>query len=85
MPGIIAASEAAQEDMAMTSETVAAALNVFGMEAKESSHIADVYFLNQPINLLQVSWICSTALNMQHQLRKCLVYPLRNYLLLLVS
>ncbi len=42
MPGIIAASEAAQEDMAMTSETVAAALNAFGMEAKESSHIADV-------------------------------------------
>lgn len=48
MPGIIAASEAAQEDMAMTSETVAAALNAFGMEAKESSHIADV--LSQSAN-----------------------------------
>lgn len=42
MPGIIAASEASQEDMAMTSETVAAALNAFGMKASESSHIADV-------------------------------------------
>lgn len=48
MPGIIAASEASQEDMAMTSETVAAALNAFGMEAKESSHIADV--LSQSAN-----------------------------------
>ena len=48
MPGIIAASEAAQEDMAMTSETVAAALNAFGLEAKESSHIADV--LSQSAN-----------------------------------
>lgn len=48
MPGIIAASEAAQEDMGMTSETVAAALNAFGMEAKESSHIADV--LSQSAN-----------------------------------
>lgn len=48
MPGIIAASEAAQEDMAMTSETLAAALNAFGMEAKESSHIADV--LSQSAN-----------------------------------
>ncbi|TBL21813.1 phage tail tape measure protein [Bacillus paranthracis] len=48
MPGIIAASEAAQEDMSMTSETVAAALNAFGMEAKESSRIADV--LSQSAN-----------------------------------
>ncbi|PHA00944.1 phage tail tape measure protein [Bacillus pseudomycoides] len=42
MPGIISAAEASGEDMAMVSETVASALNSFGLEAKEASHVADV-------------------------------------------
>lgn len=42
MPGIIAASEASGEDLALTSDTVASALNIWSLEASKSSHIADV-------------------------------------------
>lgn len=42
MPGVIAAAEASGEDMALVAETVAAALNSFGLEAKEASRVADV-------------------------------------------
>lgn len=42
MPGIIAASEASGESLAVASETVAAALNMWSMEAEESAHVADV-------------------------------------------
>ncbi len=42
MPGVIAAAEASGEDMALVAETVAAALNSFGLEAAEASRVADV-------------------------------------------
>ena len=42
MPGIIAAAEASGSSMAETSNVVASALNGFGLEAKDSTHIADV-------------------------------------------
>lgn len=42
MPGVIAAAEASGEDMATVAETVAAALNSFGLEASEASRVADV-------------------------------------------
>lgn len=42
MPGIISASEASGEDLALTANTVSSALNIWGLEAAESSRIADV-------------------------------------------
>lgn len=42
MPGIIAAAEASGESMARTTEVVSAALNGFGLEASDASHVADV-------------------------------------------
>lgn len=42
MPGIIAASEASGESLAVASDTVASALNIWGLEAEKSTHIADV-------------------------------------------
>ena len=42
MPGVIAAAEASGADMAQTSKVMASAMNAFGLEATESTHIADV-------------------------------------------
>lgn len=42
MPGIIAAAEASGEDLVLTSDTVATAINVWSLEATEASHVADV-------------------------------------------
>lgn len=42
MPGVIAAAEASGEDLALAADTVSSALNIFGLEAKESSRVADV-------------------------------------------
>jgi len=42
MPGIISAAEASGEDLAMTSDTVSSALNIWGLEASEASRVADV-------------------------------------------
>ena len=42
MPGVIAAAEASGEDLAMTSDVVSTALNVWGMEASEASDVADI-------------------------------------------
>lgn len=42
MPGIIAASEASAEDLALAADTVSSALNIWGLEASESTHVADV-------------------------------------------
>ncbi|MCK1997961.1 phage tail tape measure protein [Psychrobacillus psychrodurans] len=42
MPGVIAAAEASGEDLALAADTVASALNIFGLEASESSRVADV-------------------------------------------
>ena len=42
MPGVIAAAEASGEDMALTADVMAAAINAFGLEASDASHVADV-------------------------------------------
>lgn len=42
MPGIISASVASGEDLAMTSDVITSALNAFNFKASESGHIADV-------------------------------------------
>lgn len=42
MPGVISAAEASGEDLALTSDTVASALNGFGLKASDASHVADV-------------------------------------------
>lgn len=42
MPGIIAASEASGESLAIAADTVASALNIWGLEAAEAGHVADV-------------------------------------------
>lgn len=42
MPGVISAAEASGEDLAMTSDTVSSALNIWGLEASEAGRVADV-------------------------------------------
>ncbi|MHC8516201.1 phage tail tape measure protein [Sporosarcina sp. ITBMC105] len=42
MPGVIAASEASSESLALTADTVSSALNVWGIEAGEAGRVADV-------------------------------------------
>ncbi len=42
MPGVIAAAEASGEDMALVADTMAVALRAFGLEASQSTHVADV-------------------------------------------
>lgn len=42
MPGVISAAEASGEDLALAADTVASALNIFGMEASESGKVADI-------------------------------------------
>jgi TP901 family phage tail tape measure protein len=42
MPGVISAAEASGSDMAQTAEVMASALNIFNMEASQSTKVADV-------------------------------------------
>ncbi|MEQ6355917.1 phage tail tape measure protein [Lysinibacillus sp. M3] len=42
MPGLIAATEASGEDLALVSNVVTSAINAYGMEASEASRVADV-------------------------------------------
>ncbi|WP_034801237.1 phage tail tape measure protein [Exiguobacterium oxidotolerans] len=42
MPGVISAAESSGADMAQTAEVMASALNIFGLEASESSRVADI-------------------------------------------
>lgn len=42
MPGVISAAEASGADMAQTAEVMAAALNIFNMEATEATRVADI-------------------------------------------
>lgn len=42
MPGVISAAESSGADMAQTAEVMASALNIFGLEAAESSRVADI-------------------------------------------
>lgn len=50
MPGIIAAAEASGEDLALAADTVASALNIWGLEAAESSRVADVLAMSANIS-----------------------------------
>ena len=42
MPGVISAAESSGADMAQTAEVMASALNIFGLEAAESTRVADI-------------------------------------------
>lgn len=42
MPGVISAAEASGEDLAIAADTVASALNIFGLEADQSTRVADI-------------------------------------------
>ncbi|WP_214780972.1 phage tail tape measure protein [Exiguobacterium sp. S3] len=42
MPGVISAAEASGADMALTAETMASAINIFGLEATEATRVADI-------------------------------------------
>lgn len=42
MPGVISAAEASGEDMALVADTMAVSIRAFGMEANQSTHVADV-------------------------------------------
>lgn len=42
MPSVISASEASGADMAETAKIMASSLNAFGLEAKDSGHVADL-------------------------------------------
>nr|WP_255723595.1 phage tail tape measure protein [Sporosarcina sp. ACRSL] len=50
MPGVIAASEASGESLALTADTVASALNVWGLEASEASRVADVLAMSANVS-----------------------------------
>ncbi len=50
MPGVIAAAEASGEDLALAADTVASALNIWGLEAAESSRVADVLAMSANIS-----------------------------------
>lgn len=50
MPGIIAAAEASGEDLALAADTVASALNIWGLEAAESSRVADVLAMSANVS-----------------------------------
>lgn len=50
MPGIIAAAEASGEDLALAADTVSSALNIWGMEAAESSKVADVLAMSANVS-----------------------------------
>ncbi|WP_025848675.1 phage tail tape measure protein [Paenibacillus ehimensis] len=42
MPGVLDATAASGEDLALVAETMASALNAFGLQASQSGHVADV-------------------------------------------
>ncbi|MER2153613.1 MAG: phage tail tape measure protein [Solibacillus sp.] len=50
MPGIIAGAEASGEDLALVSDTVATAINVWGLEAKEASKVADILAMSANVS-----------------------------------
>lgn len=43
MPGVISAAESSGADMAQTADTMAAALNIFGLEATDATKVADIF------------------------------------------
>lgn len=50
MPGIIAAAEASGESLALAADTVSSALNIWGLEAAESSRVADVLAMSANVS-----------------------------------
>ncbi|OLN21705.1 phage tail tape measure protein [Domibacillus antri] len=42
MPGVISAAEASGEDLAIAADTVASALNIFGLKASDANKVADI-------------------------------------------
>lgn len=50
MPGVIAAAEASGEDLALAADTVASALNIWGLEASESSRVADILAMSANVS-----------------------------------
>lgn len=50
MPGVIAASEASGESLALTADTVSTALNVWGLEAGEAGRVADVLAMSANVS-----------------------------------
>ncbi|MEH7246459.1 phage tail tape measure protein [Neobacillus niacini] len=50
MPGIISAAEASGEDLALTADTIASALNIWSLEAAESSRVADVLAMSANVS-----------------------------------
>ncbi|WP_217563213.1 phage tail tape measure protein, partial [Paenibacillus sp. GbtcB18] len=42
LPGVLSAAAASGEDLGMVADTITSALNSFGMEASQSTHVADV-------------------------------------------
>lgn len=50
MPGIISASEASGEDLALTADTVSSALNIWALEAGEAGRVADVLAMSANVS-----------------------------------
>ncbi|MEK3976055.1 phage tail tape measure protein [Psychrobacillus sp. FSL K6-1267] len=50
MPGIIAAAEASGEELALTSDTVATAINVWSLEASQASRVADILAMSANVS-----------------------------------
>ncbi|BAQ11443.1 phage-related tail protein [Bacillus sp. OxB-1] len=60
MPGIIAAAEASGEDLALTSDTVATAINVWSLEATEASRVADVLAMSANVSAAGIDDLAQT-------------------------
>lgn len=54
LPGVIAASEASGEDLALTADTVSSALNIWGLEAAEASRVADILAMSANISAADI-------------------------------
>lgn len=50
MPGVISASEASGEALALTADTVSSALNIWGLEAGEASRVADILAMSANVS-----------------------------------
>ena len=71
LPGVLSARVASGEDLGMVADTITSALNSFGMEASQSTHVADVLATAANATVAGVG-ICNTLLNMrrvQHSIR----------------
>lgn len=55
MPGIISAAEASGEDLALTADAISSALNIWSLNAKESSRVADVLAMSANVSAAGIS------------------------------